>query len=151
LQMLLPWMVAVTAPVLALAFRAGAASRATVALIVAVHAIWGGYAVCLPSGFHKALVGETIELVGGHHPSSNAEREHPFSPWPEIGRLLPRGARALIHEGDMHLGIGRPALLDWRPYSYGLDYGRARSPRDVYADLRAAGATHLVWDLRSRA
>jgi hypothetical protein len=150
LQALLPWMIAVTVAVLALAVREGVAARVAVGLLVGLQLVWGGDACFLPSHGYRAPLAEAIERLGGSYTPGAPERSEPFAPWPQIGRALPRGARVLIHEGDEHLGLGTPVVVDWLPFAYGIDYGACRSMREVYDLVRSMGITHVVWELRSR-
>jgi hypothetical protein len=148
LQALLPWMVGVTVATLLLAWGRGRAARAAVSVLVGLQLVWAGDAWFLPSHDYKAPVIAAIESIGNRHKKAGADRT--YAPWPQIGRTLPRDAHALVHEGDMHLGIGVPAVFDWLPFSFGIDYGACSSMRDVHELLRSAGVTHLVWELKSR-
>jgi hypothetical protein len=56
----------------------------------------------------------------------------------------------LLHEADVHLGLGAPAVLDTIPFMFGIDYGRQSSARGVHELLRSMGVTHLVWQPTSQ-
>jgi hypothetical protein len=147
LQVLLPWMVVVTAGVLHLAWQAGMAARVASTLAVGLQVLWGADAGFLPSHAitHRAPAAATMDLIGGRYADTNPERLTPFMPWPRIGSSAGKDARVLLHEGDVHLGIGVPTVLDTVPFMFGVDYGRARSAADVEHLLRSLGVTHLVW------
>jgi hypothetical protein len=146
LQALLPWMVVVTAATLTLAWQAGFVARLAVGLAVGVQALWGASACFLPSHAmtRKPPIGATIELLGRRALSPSYSLV-PFQPWPTIGNMLGPGARLLLHEGDLHLGVGVPTVLDTIPFMYGIDYGAARSCHDVYDSLLGMGVTHVLW------
>jgi hypothetical protein len=150
LQALLPWMVCVTVATLVLTWRVGWPARAAVCALVAVQMVWAGDIYFLPShGMTRvAPVRAAIDLIGSRY-GANGPRLTPLEGWPEIGRNLPRGARVLLHEQDVHLGLQAPAVLDLLPFSYGIDYGRTRSMREMDALLRSMGVTHLLWETTS--
>ena len=145
LQALLPWMVVVTAGTLILAWNTGPFARVGAGLVVAMQALWGANACFLPSHAmtRKPPLGAAVELLG----SQGSERPSlvPFEPWPSIGKMVGRRGRLLLHEGDLHLGVGVPTVLDSIPFMYGIDYGSARSCRDVHELLRSMGVSHVLW------
>jgi hypothetical protein len=153
LQALLPWMVAMTAGTLVLLWRAEGLPRMAAGLAVGLQILWGSDAYFLPSHAmtRRPPVGAAMDILGGRYASQSPDRLTPFAPWPWIGHALPRGSRVLLHEGDLHLGIGVATVLDTVPFMYGIDYGRARSPKDVHDLLRAMGVTHLLWQPMSHA
>jgi hypothetical protein len=153
LQALLPWMVALTASVLILAWRTGFFARVASGLAVGLQILWGADTYFLPSHAmtRKLPAGAAIDLLGGRYVSRGPDGLTPFAPWPWIGRSLRHDARVLLHEGDLHLGIGVATVLDTIPFMYGIDYGRARSSKDVHELLRSMGVTHLLWQPTSHA
>jgi hypothetical protein len=152
LQALLPWMVGVTTATLILVWRVNRAARAAVCLLVALQLVWAGDAYFLPShGMTRAApVRATLDLFAGRYSSDAPRTRTPLDGWPELGRMIPAGARVLLHEQDVHLGLGAASVLDFLPFSYGINYGRQRSMREAYELLRSMGVTHLVWESSSR-
>jgi hypothetical protein len=151
LQALLPWMVVVTAGTLMLAWRAGPFARLGAGLAVAMQALWGANAWLIPSHAmtRKPPLGATIELLGSRTRPTRPSLV-PFEPWPSIGKMVGPRARLLLHEGELHLGVGVPTVLDTIPFMYGIDYGSTRSCREVHELLRSMGATHVLWQPASR-
>jgi hypothetical protein len=96
----------------------------------------------------KPPLGATIELLGSQLRPTRPSLV-PFEPWPSIGKMLGPRARLLLHEGDLHLGVGVPTVLDTIPFMYGIDYGSTRSCRDVHELLRSMGVTHVLWQTAS--
>jgi hypothetical protein len=152
LQALLPWMVGVTTATLILAWRIGRAARAAVCGLVGLQLVATHDVYFLPSHgmTNAAPVRATLDLLGGRYSNGASVAHTPLDGWPELGRVLPRGARVLLHERDIHLGLGAASVLDLLPFSYGIDYGRQRSMREAYELLRSMGVTHLVWESSSR-
>jgi hypothetical protein len=152
LQALLPWMVGVTTATLILAWRVSRAARAAVCGVVALQLAWAPAIYFLPSHgmTNAAPVRATLDLLGGSHSSIASVARTPLDGWPQLGRLVPPGARVLAHEQDIHLGLGAASVLDLLPFSYGINYGRQRSMREVYELLRSMGVTHLIWQSSSR-
>jgi hypothetical protein len=152
LQALLPWMVGVTTATLLLAWRVSRAARGAVCGLIGLQLVWSGDAYFLPShAMTKAApVRATFDLLAGRYANHIPEARTPLDGWPELGRMFPRGARVLLHEQDVHLGLGAASVLDFLPFSYGIDYGRQRSMRETYELLQSMGVTHLVWEAMSR-
>jgi hypothetical protein len=147
LQSLLPWMAAVVAVVIWRLWHAGIVARLSVIPLIALQIAWGGDHYFIPS---HSMIGQqplrlSIDMIAGGYEGRFAERFQPPSDLVAAGKTLPRSARVLIHEQHPRLGIGVPAVSDARGTQAGLSYRRARSPRDLWEQLRALGVTHVLW------
>jgi hypothetical protein len=146
LQIILPWMVVVTAAVLALAWRAGWLARGGVALLVGLQIVWGGDVYFLPT---HAMVGgspitSTVTLLSSGY-RKDKDRLRRLGPFFELGEKLPPKSKLLLHETHMITGLGVPVVSDWGGWQGGISYGRLGSPRGVHQALRKLGVTHLAW------
>lgn len=146
LQVLVPWMAAGTAVALRLAWRGGALLRLGATLAVAVQAAWAVFVPTLPS--HLMAGGSAqraaVESWVTHR---HGDPVVAISEWEAMARALPRGAKVLVHEEELHLGLGTQTVLDYagdQAVFYWGDVGRA-TPREIHATLRAHGVTHLLW------
>jgi len=94
---------------------------------------------------HQAPMKQTFEmLAGGYLGNPGVNVPMPSTTY-EAGKSLPRNAHVLQHEDHLRLGTGRPTVSDSRGVQGGLSYRRARSPRDLWQQLRRMGVTHVVW------
>jgi hypothetical protein len=147
LQILLPWMAASTAAVIALVWRMGRPARAALALLVGAQVVWGGDVYFLPT---HAMIGgspitSAVALMSSGYRHDYVQRFERLGPLHEVSRLLPAGAQVLVHESHVILGLGAPAVSDWGGWQGGLSYGRLGSPQGVYQALRGLGVTHLLY------
>ncbi len=147
LQALVPWMAAVVAAVIWRLWRAGIVARISVIVLIAVQIAWGGDHYSLPT--HTMLYQQpsrvAMDMIADGYQGRFAERFQPPSDLVSAGKSLPRSARVLIHEQHLRLGIGVPAVSDALGTQGALSYRRARSPRDLWEQLRALGVTHILW------
>jgi hypothetical protein len=149
LQVLVPWMAAATAVTIALIWQEGGALRPLVALAVSLQIVWGAQ---IPFKFvHRAagvpiyqevsaLLARGTESVPGAPPTD-------YATWEAVGRRLPRDARLLIHEEEIHVGVARVTLGD-TPGDQGAFYWGERgalTPAEVWRSMKARGITHLTW------
>ena len=150
LQALVPWMTAATVVVLAAVWRAGGWVRVPLAALVALQVVWGADVMFMPS--HHAA-GDTLPKVIVDlfaSASQSGDRFQVDAAWQGVAQALPPGATVLVHEEEVHLGLGAAAVVD-SPGEQGLLYWGepgAASPREVWQRLRALGVTHLVWSER---
>ncbi|MFO0678672.1 MAG: hypothetical protein U0169_19225 [Polyangiaceae bacterium] len=146
LQTLVPWMAAVTAVALVLAFRAGGALRLVTGALVAFQIVWGADVAFV--GTHAMIGGSpflrTMALLGSTmYPTPT--RFAAFEPWTTIGASLPERARVLLHDDHDHLGLARETINDWNAWQFGISYGRHGTPGETFDALTSLGATHVVW------
>lgn len=152
LQAMLPWLVVATIAVLHLAWREGVVHRAAVVLLVVIQVLAGADIYLLPNhlmaaGKHPLL--SVMKLVDDGYHSKYEQRFEPyadwaFSDWRAIGRKLPPGARVLIHEDRLWLGLDAPVVVDEAGWQAGLQYGTYADARAVYWRMRALNVTHVV-------
>jgi hypothetical protein len=87
----------------------------------------------------------TVDLIGSGYKRKYDERFKIFESTVGIGRLLPRGARLVLHEEGPHLGVGVPTVSDSPLFQAALVYGTMSGPRQAYETLRGMGVTHVAW------
>jgi hypothetical protein len=149
LQALVPWMAAVTAAVLALAWQANVFARVGVAAMVGLQVVWGGDVPFVPA--HAMMrappLEATIDLLGGALTTKGKRKNwlDVFHTGVELGKSLPPGSRLLLHEQNPRIGIGVPVVSDAAGFQGGLAYGGMRGPAELYATLRRMKVTHVAW------
>jgi len=149
LQVLVPWMAAATAVVLVLVWREGGVLRVATGSLIALQIVWGSAVPFLPA--HRAaglsIYKVVIDLFARSDPKESDERLISYPDWEAIGRELPRGAKVLVHEEEIHLGLAAASALDYSGDQGALYWGEpgASSPAAVWKRLRAHGISHLVW------
>ncbi len=144
LQLLLPWLVVVTASATILSWRTGRLARVGVSLLLLTQVAWG-------TPFLVGGGGERIKSFMDHVKRSLSRAEgDPYDsfrrPYRELGEALPKDAVVLLHTAHLHLGIDRTVLQDWAGWQYLIDYRAMRTPRDVFERYRRVGVTHMVWN-----
>jgi hypothetical protein len=147
IQALLPWMAAGTAAVLMLLWQEGPLVRAAVALVVGLQVVWGAAVPFIPA--HRAagrsIYQVVIDLLG--RPFRKGDPLTSYPAWEAMARALPPNAKVLIHEEEIHFGLGVPTALDYSGHQGVFYWGEpgATTPAEVYGLLRDHGITHLVW------
>ncbi len=148
LQVLLPWMAAVTAATFALAWRTGVFGRAAVSLLVSFQLVWGGDAYLIPAhAMTKAPpLTTTSELVAMGYKKKYEQRFKPGGGLFDIGawKGLPKDARILMHENNPRLGLWRPVVVDIAGWQYALRYELFESTAAMDSKLRSLGVTHIL-------
>lgn len=148
LQLLLPWMAAVTAATITLAWRSGWVARVPIALLVALQIAWGGDAYLIPAhAFTKqSALAVTSDLLSQGYKKNYTTRLKPGGALFEIGAdpALPADARVLLHENNPRLGIWRPIVNDTAGWQFALRYELCASPAALEEKWRALGVTHIV-------
>jgi len=153
LQACLPWLVAATVSALGIMWRErGSPGRVAVALLVGAELLTGMGLFLLPSYFmvpggHPAV--DVMRLVHAGYEKEYGDRFRPFdewnfAAWTAIGALVPRGARVLVHEDRLWLGLDAPVVVDEAQWQAGIRYSNLSTPADVYDLLRGLGVTHIV-------
>jgi hypothetical protein len=155
LQVLMPFMAAVTAAVLVRAWRElGAYGRVGVFTLVGVQVVWAGDVPFIPthSMIRDTPLRASAELLGKSFKASEASRRLEVQPEQgALARKLPQGARLLMHEEHARLGIRAQWITDYPGEQYAISYGDLGSAAEVWDTLRALGATHVAWKPTSRA
>jgi hypothetical protein len=146
LQVLLPWMAAVVAATIALAWREGLVTKLALAALVGLQVIWGGdvYFFGTHSMTGDAPIRVTSTLISQGYRKKYDKR---FKLWAlmAVGDQLPAGSRVLMHEMNLQLGLFSSTVSDLTPWQFGLRYGRLESPLAMYERLRGLGITHVLW------
>jgi hypothetical protein len=145
-------MAAATAASLTAAWRMRSlAVRIPVSILVALQVVWGGDVPFFPT--HNLLDDSMIRQVATQMASGfvgkgfpGEKRDAPYEPWPSIGKKLPAGARVLVHDAPMHVGMRKAVVQDI--WAGGISYSELTTPGAVYDTLKGFGVTHLVWYTR---
>jgi hypothetical protein len=154
LQTIVPQMAAVTAAILALLWHAGGRSRLAVAgtrvaagALIGVQVVWAGDVYFIPThAMIKSPIKAVVDLLATGYAKRYDQRYQVYPSFQAIAKALPPGARVLLHDNHVHLGIGAESVSDWGGWQFGISYGRLRSPREVWDLLRGMGVTHVAWD-----
>lgn len=151
LTVLMPLMALAVLVTLNRLWRMNAVVRVAAMLVLAVQVAWGGDHPFLPSHsmLGQAALKHTVDVLSAGF-SKQYEPRLLVEPGLEaVGALLPKDDRAhlrvVIHGQHLRLGIGAPSITDAPEQQSGFDYQRWPSPTEVHRQLRAMGATHIVW------
>lgn len=145
LQALMPWMAAATGAALVLAWREGFLPKAITSALVSFQIVWGGDVYFLPT---HAMAGSPIKksvdfLAGTYKKDKN--RFKTYAEWQNLGEKIPKGARVLLHDNHVHLGIGASTVSDWNAWQFGMSYARHPEPAQTWELMRKMGVTHIAW------
>ena len=144
LQLLLPWIVAVTAATLFVCWRSSKIARLGLIVLVLLQAGWSvKYMIAGGESRLRELVAAAVSDL--KHPSK-ARFDHYRKHNIDLGNSLPEDAVLLMHTHHLQLGINRRTLGDWAGYQYAIDYRPMRSAQDVYRRYKQLGITHMVWN-----
>jgi hypothetical protein len=147
LQVLMPWIAACTAAMLALGWRQGWIARGTLAALVGLQIVWGADVYFIRS---HAMIGDsflktTVDFLSAGHDGRYRERlRHPGS-LEEIAPHIPAGAKLLQHEMQEKLGLGAQAICDEPEWQGEYEYLILDVPSEIERHWRADGATHVLW------
>jgi len=147
LQGLLPLMAGSVAATLWLVWRSfGKLVRGLVCALVALQVIWGGDVYFIEThAMARAPLKKVLDTLSGGFTRDYEARFKVQQRYQDIGRALPKGARILFHEHNMHLGVNAEAVLDKHQWQLGIDYARAATPEGVRKLLVGLGVTHVWW------
>jgi len=145
LQAYLPWMTAGTWVAAVIAGRLGKWSLAATIALFFVQWSWGADAPFFGS---HAVAGQPLRttidhLSGGFAGRPLEQRLAAYGDMEQLRQKLPKDARVLRHEMQIHLGLGVSCVTDW--FQSGIDYTERPSPAGVQEILRKTGVTHLIW------
>ena len=144
LQVVLPWMVAVTVAMLVRIWQLGWWPRLAMAPILVLQFVWGSD---VPFIRTHNLIGDSPLRRALLLPPSGFEgatnRLRLFEPFTTLGEATPKDAVLLAHDIAMILGFDRNWVTDIHQSL--ISYGRLREPRAIHQTLRGLGVTHLVW------
>jgi len=147
LQALLPWMVAVTVVVLALAWRRDVVTRVAFGALVALQIVWAADLYFWPTHELCACppVRLTIDMFALGSRESREDRLDPRCKLRLIVPLLPKDAKVLVHEQHEKLGLARRWVTDTWGQQGAISYSQATTAAEVAEMLRSCGVTHLAW------
>jgi len=146
LQTLVPLMAVCTGASIILLWRSGWPARIGVVLLVGLQIVWGGDVYFIQShAMIKSPIKKVNDLLQMGHQRKYDQRFAVFGSYQKMRKVLPEGARVLLHDNHTHVGVGRETVNDWQGWQYGMNYGRLKSPKEVDDLLRRMGATHVVW------
>lgn len=148
LQLLVPWMVAVTAATIAFAWRSSALGKLSVVALVGFQIVWGADSFLIPAHAmtKKPPITTSNELVGMGYRKQYDQRYNTGGGLFTIGASpeLPADARVLLHENNPRLGLWRPVVADAAGWQFFVRYELLESPAALHDRLRAQGVTHIV-------
>jgi len=154
LQGIMPWLTACLIAMSILIWRTREmVLRLALGFLFVSQVVWGADAYFFQThAMVRSPLKKTIDMLSAGHEKKYQER---FTigqdKYEEIGRKLPKNAVVLMHEVQNYFGLPRPVIADYTQWQYGISYGLLESPRQVHDALTALGATHMVWNERSRA
>lgn len=147
LQAIVPLMAAATAAVIALLWRSHAVTKVALSGLIGLQIIWGGDVYFISThAMTRSPVKTVVDLLSSGYRKEYDARLAIYAPFTQIAAMLPKGSRVLLHDNQMHLGIGATSVSDFGGWQYGISYGRMGTPREVHDMLRGMGVTHLLWD-----
>ena len=88
-----------------------------------------------------------VDLLSSHEGDPARAESMGYPAWEALGRALPQGARLLLHEEEVALGIDAAVVRDHPGDQGALYWGEpgAQTPREVWRLLEAQRVTHLAW------
>ncbi|HHH27079.1 MAG TPA: hypothetical protein ENK57_01850 [Polyangiaceae bacterium] len=148
LQILLPWMAAVVAATVVLAWREGLVARLGVTALLVLQVIWGGDVYFIPAHVvtHQTPAVTTSKLLAAGYRGEYRKRFVLSGLLYDLGRHpeLPPTATVLLHEQQERFGTWRRVVTDLPGYQFGIRYELEPSPAGVYDRLVALGVTHIL-------
>jgi hypothetical protein len=145
LQGILPLMAAATAGILVLVWRQhGAIVRVALGALVGLQLVWGGDVYFFQThAMAKSPIKKSVDLLSSGFERKSDSRYGVQNSFQAIGKLLPKRARLLLHETNIHLGTGVTTVLDNPGWQYGIEYGKTKSPAELHERLLELGVTHV--------
>jgi hypothetical protein len=143
LQAFLPLFACVVAVVLQSLWRLSFVARALASLAVAFQVFWGVGVIGL--SFQVDKYRSALEVLGATYRSETSFKTRRFARWQNLGKAVPPDGKLLIHDAFLKMGTERKTASDWIGLQGGINYGRMRSPREVWSTFQEMGITHLTW------
>ncbi len=145
LQLLVPWMATGVAAAVILIWRSGWVPRLAVVPLLAAQIVWGGDVYFFPAHAmqHQSPIKTVADLMYSYY-RNDSRRLTPFGAWFDIGSVLPKGAKVLIHHAHLRAGLRAMTVSDWEIWQGGISYGRLGDVKGVYDLLHRIGVTHLI-------
>jgi len=148
LQALTPWLALVVACVLATGWRQGVIAKIGLSAVLLLQVFWGSDHPFLPS--HAMVGGGTpfpflLSLAASGYTHRWDIRNEVDADLPQLSAALPPGAKVLLHDRHVILGLEKDSIVDAAGIQSALSYRRFPSPRALYDALAAMGVTHVHW------
>jgi hypothetical protein len=145
LQLLLPWLVVVTASLVELSLRSGLLARWGMVCVLTLQGLGGARFII--AGGHERMRSSLQLIQSSFKHNTRAERYRGYRQnYQDLGESLPKDARVLIHTAHVHLGLNRNTISDWAGWQFLIDYRTMQTPRDLFLRYRELGITHIVWN-----
>ncbi len=147
LQAVLPWMAAVTAAALTLAWRQGWMVRLAAGFLVAAQVVWGSDAYFIKS--HSMIGDSPVRALGEY---LGAAQKHRFqeryrfpADFEKLGAHLPPRTKVLVHQYNTRLGLDAEFATDSTGWQGGIEYLHSDSPRAAANLWREYHVNHVLW------
>ncbi len=141
----MPWMAAATAATLILVWRSGRLARFAMMPLILLTVVWSGDVYFWPT--HNMINDSPLHVASNLMASGflgTRDRLRVNAPYSNYGETLPKGARVLLHELPLQLGLGVDTVSDlWQGR---LSYVALTTPAKIDAELRSMGVTHLMYN-----
>jgi hypothetical protein len=147
LQVLLPWMVAVTAAIFLTAWKTGLAARIAVVALVAMQLVSGGDVPFVPARFgdRQTATEKGIHILSATYRNDKTGPFDTHTGFDKIAAALPPSSVVLYHLGQMRLGIGHPAVTDNPRWTSAALLGSLPGPAAAWRQLHGWGVTHFLF------
>lgn len=143
LQIFLPYLVCVTAALLARLWGMGILARVGVGVLVGFQVVSSADAVFYTA---QANFQSTMHLLASGFEGRPATRYAGFrATHRAIGDALPKDARVLLHTHHPSLGINREIILDWTGHQGLVSYAHVSTVRDLVQYYHSLGVTHVLY------
>jgi hypothetical protein len=145
LQGLMPLMAGATAAMLLAVWRADSRFvRGALVLLVGLQLVWGGDVYFFQThAMARSPLKKSIDLLSAGFEHKYESRFNIQQSYQSVGKLLPKGARLLMHETNINLGTGATTVLDNPGWQYAIEYGLLESPAEMVPLLQSLGVTHV--------
>jgi len=145
LQAIVPLMAAVTAAALVLIWHSsGWLVKTACSALVLLQVVWGGDVYFIQThSMSGSPVKAVLDLLKTGFQKNYRERLEVDSRPNKISAYLPKGARVLLHEDHIALGMQAEVVHDFPLRQYGINYGTLANPRAVYNFLKGLGVSHI--------
>jgi len=146
LQLLLPWLVAVTAAAIADLWDSGWLARVGVAVLVMAQIAWGCRLMVAGGAERFRSAMELVRGVADAAVAANDRYAGYHRGLRDLGAAVPKQGLLLLHTAHLQLGIDRRTYSDWAGWQYLIDYRKMRTERDLYLRFHEVGITHVAWN-----
>jgi hypothetical protein len=118
--------------------------RAGLGALVGLQLVWGGDVPFFQThAMARSPFKKSLDLLSAGFEKHYDSRFNVQTSYQSIGKLLPPGARILLHETNINLGTGATTVLDNPGWQYAIEYGSLQSPADLPRLFQSLGVTHV--------